>query len=37
MIGLTVWGRGKIRLYSVLLGMLIGYALSFFLGVFGAD
>jgi NCS2 family nucleobase:cation symporter-2 len=37
MIGFTVWGKGRIRLYAVLFGMLIGYALSFFLGVLGAD
>ena len=35
MMGLTVWGKGKIRLYSVLIGMLIGYALAFFLGALG--
>jgi xanthine permease XanP len=35
MISLTVWGKGKIRLYSVLIGMLIGYAMAFFLGVIG--
>jgi len=37
MIGLTVWGKGKIRLYSVLIGMMIGYALAFFLGVLGPE
>lgn len=37
MIGFTVWGKGKIRLYSVLIGMLIGYALAFFLGIFGSE
>ncbi|MEE9913747.1 MAG: purine/pyrimidine permease [Deltaproteobacteria bacterium] len=37
MIALTVWGKGKIRLYSVLIGMLIGYLLAFFLGVLGPD
>jgi len=33
MIGFTVWGKGKFRLYSVLIGMLIGYALAFSLGM----
>lgn len=37
MIGLTVWGKGKIRLYSVLIGMLIGYTLSFALGFLGPE
>ncbi len=37
MIGLTVWGKGKIRLFSVLIGMLIGYTLSFFLGIIGPE
>jgi xanthine permease XanP len=33
MIGFNVWGKGKARLYSVLIGMVAGYAASFFLGV----
>ena len=37
MIGLTVWGKGKIRLFSVLIGMLIGYTLCFFLGIIGPE
>jgi len=37
MMGLTVWGKGKIRLYSVLIGMLVGYTLAFFLGVLGPE
>jgi len=37
MMGLTVWGKGKIRLFSVLIGMLIGYTLSFLLGVLGPE
>jgi xanthine permease XanP len=37
MMGLTVWGKGGIRLYSVLIGMVIGYALAFFLGVLGPE
>ena len=37
MISLTVWGKGKFRLYSVLIGMFIGYVLAFSLGVLGPE
>jgi xanthine permease XanP len=37
MMGFTVWGKGKLRLYSVLIGMLIGYGISYFLGFIDAD
>ncbi len=37
MIGLTVWGKGKIRLYSVLIGMIIGYATAYLTGIFGQN
>jgi NCS2 family nucleobase:cation symporter-2 len=33
MIGLNVWGRGKWRLYSVLIGMGIGYLASWLMGL----
>jgi len=33
MIGLNVWSKGKLRLYCVIIGMIVGYALSFALGV----
>lgn len=33
MIGFNVWGKGKTRLYSVLIGMAMGYAASFFTGI----
>ncbi|MFH0879246.1 MAG: solute carrier family 23 protein [Lentisphaerota bacterium] len=33
MTGFTVWGAGKLRLYSVLLGLLAGYIAAFFTGV----
>lgn len=33
MIGVNIWGKGKIRLYSVFIGMLCGYLLSFFTGI----
>jgi xanthine permease XanP len=35
MMGLTVWGKGRLRLYSVLIGMGMGYATAFLLGVLG--
>jgi xanthine permease XanP len=35
MMGLTVWGKGRLRLYSVLIGMGSGYAAAFLLGVLG--
>lgn len=37
MMGFTVWGKGKLRLYSVLTGMLIGYAAALLLGILGPD
>ena len=37
MIGLTVWGSAKLRLYGVLVGMLIGYALSGLAGLLPAE
>lgn len=37
MIALTVWGKGKLRLYSVLIGMAVGYTLALLLGVLGPD
>jgi NCS2 family nucleobase:cation symporter-2 len=33
MAGFNVWGAGKLRLYSVLLGMIVGYVSAFFAGV----
>lgn len=33
MVALNVWGRGKLRLFSILIGMAIGYAVSYALGV----
>src|SRR5262249_7567841 len=37
MIGPTVWSRGRLRLYPVLLGPVVGYVLAHFLGVFHPD
>lgn len=34
MVGINVWARGRLRLYSVLIGMACGYALSFLGGLF---
>jgi NCS2 family nucleobase:cation symporter-2 len=33
----TVWGRGKLKLYPVLVGLILGYLLAYFLGVFQTD
>ncbi len=33
MIGLNVWGKGKLRLYSILIGIVVGYAVSLALGI----
>jgi NCS2 family nucleobase:cation symporter-2 len=32
-----VWSRGKLRLYGVLIGMTVGYALAFATGLFGVE
>ena len=37
MAGFTVWGRGSLRLYAVLLGLLIGYVAAFLLGILTKD
>jgi xanthine permease XanP len=37
MIAINVWSRGKLRLYGVLVGMMVGYGLSFATGVFGRE
>jgi NCS2 family nucleobase:cation symporter-2 len=37
MVAATVWGRGKLRLYAVLVGMVTGYTLALVTGLFGAD
>ncbi len=36
MVGTNVWSKGQLRLYSVIIGMLVGYSASFFAGVFKA-
>ena len=35
MVAINVWGRGKLRLYGVLIGLVVGYALSLLTGLFG--
>jgi NCS2 family nucleobase:cation symporter-2 len=36
MMGFNVWGKGKLRLYSVLIGMAIGYAAASLTGILNA-
>jgi len=36
MVGLNVWSKGKLKLYSVLIGMVFGYICAFLLGVLHA-
>ncbi|MCK9581805.1 MAG: purine/pyrimidine permease [Methanoregula sp.] len=36
-IGITVWGRGQIRLFPVIIGMAVGYSLCIVTGLAGAD
>lgn len=35
MIGANVWGRGSMKLYSVIIGMIVGYIAAFFFGILG--
>lgn len=37
MAGFTVWGRGRLRLYSVLLGLLLGYTAALLTGVLSLE
>jgi NCS2 family nucleobase:cation symporter-2 len=37
MIAPTVWGKGKLKLYPVLVGLILGYLLAYFLGVFQTE
>jgi xanthine permease XanP len=37
MIGPTVWGKGKLKLYPVLLGLVVGYLFAYFFGVFQTE
>ncbi len=36
MVSITVWSKGKLRLYSVIIGMVAGYVISFFTGLLPA-
>ena len=33
MIAINVWSKGKLRLYCIIIGMAVGYAISFALGI----
>src|SRR5262249_734013 len=37
MIGVNVWGKGRLRLFSVLIGIVVGYLAAAATGVLGAD
>ena len=38
MIGLNIWNKGRLRLFCILIGMVVGYVLSGFTGqITGAD
>ena len=37
MIGPTVWGEGKLKLYPVLVGLIVGYLFAYFFGVFQTE
>ena len=37
MTGFNVWGKGELRLYSVLIGLLCGYCVAFFAGVLTSE
>src|SRR5215471_11888621 len=37
MIAPTVWGKGKLKLYPLLIGLAVGSVLAYFLGAFQAD
>ena len=37
MVSFNVWGKGRLRLFSLLLGLIVGYILSIFTGLLGAD
>jgi xanthine permease XanP len=36
MIGINIWSRGRIRLYCVLIGMAVGYLISYPFGILGS-
>ncbi len=37
MVGVNIWGKGSIRQYCLLCGMIVGYILSFFFSLFAPD
>lgn len=36
MIGLNIWSKGKLKLFCVLIGMIVGYVSSYFFGLLGS-
>ena len=37
MVSITIWSGGKTKLYSVLIGMIVGYAASYLFGLLGPE
>ncbi len=37
MIGLNIWGKGKLKLFCVLIGMVVGYISSYLLGLLSSS
>jgi xanthine permease XanP len=37
MIGPTVWGKGKFRLYPILIGLAVGYLFAYLFGIFHTE
>ncbi|MHB9073291.1 MAG: uracil-xanthine permease family protein [Desulfobaccales bacterium] len=37
MVCLSVWSKGNLRLYSVIIGLVVGYSLSYALGIMGIE
>jgi len=37
MVGITIWSGGKTKLYSVLIGMIVGYVASYLFGLLGPE
>jgi len=35
MVGINIWSKGKLNLYSVIIGILVGYVFSTFFGILG--
>ena len=37
MVGVNIWSKGRLRLYCVLIGMVVGYTLSSLVGIMSVD